>query len=526
MRTLLVINSEKEKFYPLEKFDEIYYFNLKITDNFEKEFQKRIKELDNKEFDIIYIIDSLGPTYLDFSGLKLAWYIRFFSKNHKFKPIVILSNLDAVLIKKLTFLGDILFTQGVYLRENFIEENFVPLKDYKNFINLVKVPLPHEYNSNHDLSNDWALYVWAKNFNVNLDKVFKKFEEKFYFQYLKVKYDLQIQKQNFQLKNQNLKVLAIDDKEEWRKIYTKIGIDFYHIQNCEFSIKELENYDMIILDLRLRKEDYEKKQRISNYCSYSLVEKFLEINPAIWVVIFSSSKNAELIQEYRKFPNVISYIKKNHPEDNENNILESIKKFNELFEWVKEHKYLKEIWQIKRKIEKILNKTNIDKETINELKIANELVFYNLTCHENKKKFEYAMLSIYKMLEIIKDYFIEEDKGKKEIYFKSKRKKEKINFQINNNLKITEINNTNYYLSTAHKLKVILYFFNNKNLEKDIELYDFISEISIHRNNFIHPGSIGENNNIYFKLRWYKKSYLIVQWYKNTYNFLSKTLIS
>lgn len=510
MKTLLVINNEKEKFYKLEKFDEIYYFNLKFTDNFEKEVQRRIKELDNKKFDIIYIKDSLGPTYLDFSGLKFAWYIRLFSKNHKFKPIVILSNLDATIIKKLTFLGDILFTQGVYLTNDFIEGEFISLKEYKNFINLVKVPLPNEYNSNHDLSNDWALYVWAKNFNVNLNKLFKKFEEKFYFQYLKAKYELQVNKEILQLKNQNLKILAIDDKEEWGKIYTKVGIDFYHIQNCEFNEKEIENYDMIILDLRLRKDDYKKEQNINNYCSYSLVEKFLKVNPAIWIIIFSSSKNAELIQEYKKFPNVISYIKKNHPEDNENNLLESIKKFNETFEWIRENKYLKEIWQIKRKIEKILNEININKEITNELKITNELVFYNLTCHENQKKFEYAMLSIYKMLEIIKDYFTYEEK--KEIFIKST--KEKIDFQIHKNLNITEPYYNPYFYSTGHKLKALLFLINQKNINLDKDIYNFFQEISRYRNNFIHP-----NESIIPPTK-----DLIIKWYKFTYKFLNKFL--
>ncbi|MEO1927373.1 MAG: hypothetical protein ABGX26_01615, partial [Nautiliaceae bacterium] len=354
MKTLLVIPNNKKDFYNTEKFNDTYYISLKFEDNFEKELQKRIKELDKKEFDVIFIKESLGPTCLDFTGIKLAWYIRLLSNKHKFKPIIILSNFDAVLIKKITFLGDILFTQGVYLIDEFIEGRFTPLKDYKNFINLVKIPLPLEYNSNHDLSNDWALYVWAKNFDVKMDKLFKKFEEKFYFQYLKAKYELEVKKQKVELKNQNLKILAIDDKKEWGEIYKKVEIEFYNIQDCKFNENIIEDYDMIILDLRLRKKDYKKEQKIQNYYSYKLVERFLQTNPAVWIVIFSSSKNAEIIQEFKKFPNVIDYIKKNHPEDKENNILDSINKFNKAFAWVKENKYLKEIWQIKREIEDIL----------------------------------------------------------------------------------------------------------------------------------------------------------------------------
>jgi hypothetical protein len=411
---------------------EKYYLKLEVNDDIDKRLNEKVKILDEKEFDVIFIKESLGPNYLDFTGIRLAWYLRLNSQKHKNKPIVILSNFDGVLIRKLSFLGSILFAQGVYLENEITEKTFLPLQDYENFFNALYIPLPKEYNSNHDLANDWAMYVWSKSFDVNLNDLFEKFENELYFHYLKAKYALHIKKEKLRFKNENLKILAIDDNIVWGKIYQKLNVDFYHINNCKFEKIDIENYDLLILDLRLIKEDYYTK---IPKCSLKLVKKFVKINPAVWIIIFSSSKNAEIIQEYKNYPNVIAYIKKNHPEDKETDILPSIEQFNSAFEFVRENKYLKEIWQLKIKIENTLNEIEIiDEEKINELKISNELVFSLLSCQSNKK-FEYAMLAIYKMLEIIKDYFVKEEKyeyRKKELYVFN----EKIDYQIKRVLEI------------------------------------------------------------------------------------------
>ena len=75
-----------------------------------------IEALKEKEFDVIFIKDNLSSNYLELYGLRVAYHIRLSQElnNKRFKPIVILSDIDVYMLNKLTLMANILFTKYIY----------------------------------------------------------------------------------------------------------------------------------------------------------------------------------------------------------------------------------------------------------------------------------------------------------------------------------------------------------------------------------------------------------------------------
>lgn len=249
-----------------------------------------------KDTNILFIKDNLTDNYMDFVGLILAYHIRL-TPNFKYQniPIVILSDIDIHTINKLTFFGRIFFTKNVFFTRNkeisiksFEEKftNIIPIKDYhEEFLNLIEIKLPQDYSSNHDVTNEWSIYMWAEFLDVKSEAIEenkKKILSSLCFKYItahnnKAKISKNISKRSIKkVSQEKLKVGYIDD--DWNKGWSDIFNAFFKDQDdVEFDFMELyskdksyqqlndeissyiknKDFDLIILDMRLLKSDYE-----------------------------------------------------------------------------------------------------------------------------------------------------------------------------------------------------------------------------------------------------------------------------
>ncbi len=521
MHKFLLIHNNKTKIDE-QYINDMYTLNLDKSENAENVVNSNIDqyiseevicEISKKEFDILFIKDNLSNNYLDFYGLILAHHIRLSEElgNKRFVPIVILSDINSLIINKLTHYGRILFTKDVYLGknnqstiENYIStltRNKLNTQNFKtDFLNLIEIEKPIDYLSNHTISNEWSMYRWAKYLEISAEsikKVTNNVSFMLYFKYLKNLYPIE-KLQNFKIANTikgNCKILYIDDEWDkgWNDILKKLfmksenDIEYSCIEE-KFKDKDVEtilnisenkinhfNPDVIILDMRLHDTDF--KDSVEELSGIKLLKKIKMINKGIHVIAFTASQDS-LILENLFNEGIIGYIKKEHPENHLISTTDNIKKLLKLIQKALNKKELKDIYLIKNKInntcEKDLNLYINSIFDILESNIPNNTI--------------YAMFAIFKCLEILKNKYI----------------KNKTTFVSNNQqIKYLKANNQNVYIpvqifdrndyfykSTCNQLMNTAYYSLNI---KDKEVLNAIAEISYCRNYYVH----GKKDNNY-----------------------------
>jgi len=438
-------------------------------------------EIKTKTPNIIFIKDNLSSNYLELYGLRLAYHIRFEEKL-KYVPIVILSDLDGFTLNRFEPMAKILFTQNVFIIENNKKafDDFKKKKikafnedEYKRkFLDLINVE-PPENSTNHSIANEWAIDRWAELLKVK-SEVIKENREKIssmlYFKYLQAKYPLEKTKTlGYRRTKSSGKILYIDDEWDkgWGDIFTQYfslnsqiefeTFEYLYKDNNKFTMMrdikgkvQSSNPDIIILDLRLTHTDH-KNGDIETLSGIKIAQMIKEINAGIQIIMLSaSSKNTILEKLYEH--DILGYIKKEHPQDNDQNIKERVAKLADLVDDGLERKYLKEIWKIQEEI------------TINNPKIQIEVKsVFEIVNSDMKNKFIYAMFAIFKVIEIINDTYFE-DGYKKAIWKDTKQ-------EVSDN-------------STKNKIQLIL----NKRLNlKSQKIHQDIANLIRIRNNTIHP---------------------------------------
>lgn len=475
-----------------------------------------LPSISEKDTNILFIKDNLTDNYMDFVGLILAYYIRL-TPNFKYQniPIVILSDIDIHTINKLTFFGRIFFTKNVFFTRNkeisiksFEEKftNIIPIKDYhEEFLNLIEIKLPQDYSSNHDVTNEWSIYMWAEFLDVKSEAIEenkKKILSSLYFKYItahnnKAKISKNISKRSIKkVSQEKLKVGYIDD--DWNKGWSDIFNAFFKDQDdVEFDFMELyskdksyqqlndeissyiknKDFDLIILDMRLSKSDYEheKDDEISGLQILKLINE--EINAGIKVIIMTASNRSAILEKSYEYKNTLGYIRKYNPSTINYNIENSYYKLTKLIEISKRTKYLKKIWQIQRNILN-LNIFKNDKNSLFEIKLDIESIF-DILNSDISNNLIYTTIIMAKILEnISKKYINEEDK---EAYWIVENKL--IDVLDDNNNKKSDVKKSEQ-VSLANKIRNVMYF----KLEiKDILSHQNIKSLTKKRNNIVHP---------------------------------------
>lgn len=509
--TSLLIHNNKTNVTDIEYTDNISFLS-DTSSIFSNDIDSYIsdfidKQINIRDFDILIIKDNLSSNYLDFYGLLLAYHIRLTEilKEKRYVPIVIISDINTLIMNKLSDYGRILFTQDVYISKNEIDsikhvidiaykykklnkDNFL-----ENFLLKIEVKKTLDYLSNHAISNEWSVYRWSKILKVSTDDILeveKKISFMLYFKYLKNLYLFQEKTSSLSFSytiNKSGKVLYIDD--EWDKGWNDVLENFFKFSpditySCvkeKFKDKTSERIvslvrqkiidnqpDIVILDLRLSDEDFQKN--VEMLSGMKLLKEIKDnINKGIQVIIFTASQNSLILEELFKY-GITGYIKKEHPENYTLRTIDNIKKLKKLVHDALDRRYLREIFDITTRIKTSSN---------SEINIIISSIF-DLLDHNISNKYYYTMLSVFKCLEILKDEYIRD--------FKFKDDNSEIDFfeldENSNFVPTKNIKNQSFYESTCNSLHNILY---HKLDLKDKSSHVFICEISRTRNNFIHP---------------------------------------
>jgi len=473
-----------------------------------------IPQLKEEEFDLLVIKDSLSENYIDFYGLVLAYHIRLSVKELPIKclvPIVILSEIDSYTINKITPLGKIIFTKNIFISKNsiaaFEEFNNVELKnlskeEYRNdFLNKITIEPPKDYLSHHSITNEWAIYQWSHLLGVNTIATKaneNKINTMLYFKYLVNKYNLEekTEKPNKE-SNKSGNILLIDDKgvEGWNDVIRKFiesnykSVEFLTLEeeaseqvfkdkcleelklSVESKIKAIDT-DVILLDLRLLEHIDNKQEKVLEISGIKILKHIKKLDPSIQVVIFSASTDSLILDEL--YTNgILGYIKKDSPTNKYLASKNSLTKLDKLIKQGLDRKYLKVIWNRQQDILQLPFLTNNSDTTIFELR-KNIASVFDVLNSNLPNAFVYAMLAIFKCIELIINYYVNDKSG---IWKVGNRKGKKIDLLVGNK-NIT---------STRNKLLNVLKEINLEGIEKSIN--DFIDK----RNNIIHPNTQDEN---------------------------------
>lgn len=532
-----------------------------------------IDDLKNKKIDVIYIKDNLSSNYLELYGLRVAYHVRL-TKELRFIPIVILSDLDGYILNRLEPMARIIFTKNIFLEPNSLKsiekyQNRVfgafNEQNYKsNFLDLIQIDSP-ENSTNHSIANEWAIFKWAKELDVsnsdNIKNTISNISHKLYFKYLYQKnqiIEIVLPPIQQQLNSQSVKslnivkkvetieknILMIDDdldkgwedifKEYFRKkrnyvfktvkavaIKNKCYEDIVNIVVSEIESTPLP--DLILLDMRIIESDNHEEDP-KNISGIKLLEKIKSFNPGIQVIMLSATTRSDILEQATKDNKILGYIKKDHIDNNAITTKENIEKLSGLLKDGEEKFYLKDIWNIQQEILK-LDMFATDK--YNEIKKEVEFIF-ELLNSSMENKFKFTMLTIYKVLEIIKDlhindsakYLISEEEikavvFKNNIYIAVKKNilfsnPEKYGFSDSKD-KTAKQNAQKYYFSTTNKIYSILY--EKLNFTQEKKLYVDVEDISNKRNKYIHPDR-GKNTEV--------DKDDILKWFKMLQTILSK----
>jgi len=516
---------------------ETLYLNedFEISDTF---LNGVVKDLMNsRDYSSIFIPLCFGPITSDFNGLRLATHIRCSPGINQNKNIYIFSFVEIdQLINQECF--DILKTKGVQL----VKYNFYTIQEIidKSVIELVldnlpseikklNLQIPNNYEDNHSIANEWAIYRWSQIIgasDINIEKINEIQNSNLYFKYLKTIYPISKSDtiENNKLKinfEGNSKILYIDDEADkgWREIFETIfydkneNIDFSYLDNefnektkeeiINISLKTIkdEDIDLVILDFRLHKDDFDNNE-IETITGYQILKKIKEYNKGIQVIIFSATNkiwNLQALQE----AGADGFIVKESPENSNNpnftkqSILRLVKTIENRLNMI----FLKNVFPIIEKINLHLNKVPNNNgepglDGLMKIKFKNEIfiqldIIYDCleksslkistTIEDEHSYFNLSFISIFKIIELINDFYTDE----KGIVLKSN--KTKIQSYNQNENSFNEI--PTQHPTTRDKIYTIIKFELNDEPKKYVtKLNPFIK----FRNNITHPKTLKE----------------------------------
>lgn len=520
---------------PFNDLDTLTIFNKNINDH---DISLKINEwFSEKDYTKIFIPLCFGPTLSDYNGLRLATHIRCADSKNQLKPIFIYSFVDlSFLIKNEYF--DILKTKNIFLigcsKQNFHEALDLNISDLTidllpKEIKKLNLQIPTNYEDNHSIANEWAIYRWSKIIGAsdeNIEKINDLQNSNLYFKYLKTIYPIG----NFNKLNDNqlvinskgnLKVLYIDDEAEkgWREVFETIfydkneNIDFSYLDKelndrtrkeiCELALLNIkkENIDVVILDFRLHKDDF-GDANIYEITGYQILKKIKAYNKGIQVIIFSATNKIWNLQALQD-AGADGFIIKESPENSVDSEFtkKSIESFRSTTEECLSRSFLKYFFKNCDKIEQNISRTYSDpqspfddfkKELMVSLKIISDSA--NNIDLSVSSSLDVVFLNCYNFLEKFKHFYVKEIKFKHVLGFEEV---EMNRYYFRNSLisqgvfiRINIADNPSFFHSIIALLIDYFEIINadNINIEK-------IYQIKESRNNYIHNDKSNFNIN-------------------------------
>ncbi len=316
-----VENAKEVSLFDEESDSELFKF---ITDN-----------LSEEKYDNIFIPLCFGNTLSDYNGLRLATFIRCMETTNQLSRIFIYGFVGIEYLFQEKYFN-ILKTKNIHLTEfskldfqtkaNIQAEGF-ELSELSSEMKKLKLDPPLDFDDNHSIKNELAIYQWAKVLNIKLNDELERnldlVKTNLYFRYWQTINPIQpkelVDTNSLKIKsNEKPRILLIDDEASkgWYEIFSYIlgningfGVDYLGdgfrnlsrgeiINQCINKIKE-EDIDIVILDFRLHPLDYNSETPEEN-TSVQLLKEIKKINPGIQVIGFSATDkiwNLQILQE-------------------------------------------------------------------------------------------------------------------------------------------------------------------------------------------------------------------------------------
>lgn len=372
------------------KFDIPQSKMLEYSYSFDKEAHRQLdKALEEQNYDAIFLPYYLSEqNYLELTGLRLAVHIRLTPKfNHQHVPIVFLGSETPEQIAKLSNLGNVLFTSGVYstsrqdqnsLKKQFewIIKNKPKISDTEliRCIERLKIAPPANYQSHHSIDNELALARWSEFLKCddNITEVRNNLQTGLYFKYHRALNPVNpVETGSLDLISGRGKVLLIDDEAEkgWKDFYECFfqknirneSIEFESLQadfkSCQQEIIEVArdkvekfNADVVLLDLRLCDSDFATNLEPKELTGYKILEEIKKINKGFQVIITTASNKVWNYQTTNELGN--GYIIKKGDSDVAKDI-ENMK--NKIEHAIKASQPLKDFYKISANISQNIN---------------------------------------------------------------------------------------------------------------------------------------------------------------------------
>ena len=469
---------------------------------------------------------------LDFMGINLGLHIRLTKELEEQRLISLIfvdnRSVEEILTSQVEKTGYLLTTKGCKLVKpngslikNAIENAQFPLaNELKSIINHLVLLSPEDTLSRHSIANQWGAMKLNEVSKVNAlgaDSDVLKKKKLLYYKWLLTKNETDFNNPNINLPNlliNNIgkQVLLIDDEankgwsEVLEKIFSKKVFSYVPTnENQGLFLAEARNmikskdWDLILLDLRLTKEDNSSKTLVDSFQGTTLLKEIKSLNNGIQVIIFTASNKAWNMQKLMFKYEADGYYIKEAPDFNlgKQFTKENYESFKEQINTAFERGYLRWFYRnhqvLKPLILNLITKLPQDKENdflyneiIKQLDLAYDILKTNRANED--RFFEYAYLNYYQILENIvkifhkydentKKHFLNIDTRKKIItYFKGQKRYSNIKF-IKRKKKIFTAKHTSnmirpyYKPTTLFKICALLLLKHNAN---DQEVRNFI----------------------------------------------------
>ena len=459
----------------------------------------------NIKLDISYLIIpiELGSNrYNSFEGLRLAMHIRLMRSHVRYLPIIFISNREEWQIHQMlrdnldkNHLDYLIGTKGTdFLKPNISEikavlENIKPLneEEYKaQFYDHIHLLPLEEDGGKHSLANIWGALRLNEVLNLNAieDKNLTNRTRELYFKYLRAFHEES--KCSFKdlqpLQCNGKRILLIDDeankgwKEVLGSIFKDAGNGFQVISDFSDINKGIaeatkrateENWDLILLDLRLNPQKEDKPNSLlkaENYSGAELLKVIKEYNKGVQVIMLTASNKAWNMKKLLDLGADGYYIKES-PEFNFSAEFtqESYDNFRNECNACFEKYYLRKIFEIDQIIQKrldlengILGNHTLSRGTVNLIKAYLKQAFNAIYEYSQTQK-EYALYSFleyYKIVELLGKELINDNSTK----FFVKRRSGNIDFIIKSPLlskiePVKEFSNSGKYFIKSYKEK-------------------------------------------------------------------------
>lgn len=357
--------------------------------------------------DAIFITYNLSnEDFLELNGLRLALHIRLTPRwNNQFTPIVFLSlgDVQAIQIRKLSILGDVLFTPGTLFTSTISSDGIkeaierigkgpmLSNLNFQEFLNNIQIPPLEHFESHHAITNEWAMHRILSMLEKESNKqTYASFAEKveslritrtLYFKYL----DIQSKREKFGSKQkskpkinkaENAKIALIDDEavKGWGAFmeYLAEGSNARAYVFSEFSRhleKEaliirimlwLDNLiqtdglpDVFVVDLRLHESDVYQTE-FKALTGMLIINEILKRNEGAQIVVFTASNKIWNMQAAIKI-GAAAYVIKEGPQyyyDRENS-KDLVLQLTRGIEAACQRSYLAELYDLIVKIKQI-----------------------------------------------------------------------------------------------------------------------------------------------------------------------------